>query len=84
MYHVEASPWLVRDQFNVHTLYYLLEHHLDTTFPEKTQAELKSQINKHNISFHLKQVSKQPVVTLGALKLPSLEKKNCLNLLSDV
>ena len=51
-------------------------------FQKKLKPNLKKS-NKHNISIHLNQVSKQPVVTLGTLKLPSLKMKICLHLLSD-
>ena len=82
-YHAEASHCFVQDQLNVHAQYHVLEQRLDTTFSEKLKPNLNKS-NKHNISIHLKQVSKQPVVTLDILKLPSLKIKICLHLLSDV
>ena len=69
-----------------------LMYTLSTMFQNNVQIQLfqkklkpnLNKSNKHNISIHLKQVSKQPVVTLGTLKLPSLKINICLHLLSDV
>ena len=68
-----------------------LMYTLSTMFQNNVQIQLfqkklkpnLNKSNKHNISIHLKQVSKQPVVTLGTLKLPSLKMKICLHLLFD-
>ena len=69
-----------------------LMYTLSTMFQNNVQIQLfqkklkpnLSKSNKHDVSIHLKQVSKQPVVTLDPLKLPLLKIKICLHLLSDV
>ena len=67
----------------MHTLSTMFQNNIQMQLFQKKLKPNLNKSSKHNISIRLKQIRRQPVVTLGTLKLPSLKMKICLHLLSD-